>query len=198
MIPGMATGAAQGENQGTKKEMRQPKSLDRLRKAYTHLQYEFRMLKGSAFRLRTITPNNSPESHAIFESFVIHSRNLLYFLYSNNPRDTDIIAEDFIPASRWRAERPQESSVLKRAHERASKEVAHLTWNRLGIDYKTADWPITEIAKDIIAAYDMFAELVQQEHPNLSPAPGNANVISICTTATFTKREMGYPDDLGI
>ena len=79
--------------------------------------------------------------NALTESFVVRARILLDFLYpSENSRPDDVVADDFVQDGPcWLTNRPTKSDVLERVHNRAGKEIAHLTY---GSD--EADHPLPE------------------------------------------------------
>ena len=96
-------------------------------------------------------------NNAILESFTIHTRILLDFLYSNNPRSDDVIAEDYFPEPAiWHNSRPHKSELIEMVHYRVGKEVAHLTYTRQKLDEESKKWPFLEIAHDIEKAIDCF------------------------------------------
>ena len=66
-----------------------------------HLLYEIQMLFGTAQALLTFEDSNHVDFekkviyNSLLESFTVHSRVLLDFLYSSDARRDDVIAEDF-------------------------------------------------------------------------------------------------------
>ncbi len=78
---------------------------------------------------------------------------LIAFLYPENPKTDDAIAEDFIddPAV-WHSKRPPLSELLKTVHPRVRKEVAHLTYARARITSEQRQWPFVRIAVEIVKA----------------------------------------------
>ena len=71
-------------------------------------------------------------SNALLDSFLLATRNLCHFLYSHNPRPSDIVAENYFDNPQdWSNQRPvvsefQDGSLVILI----SKRVAHLTWDR--------------------------------------------------------------------
>ena len=105
-----------------------------------------------------------PLLNALLESFVIHLRALIDFLYSDRPREDDVIAEDyFLNADDWIKFRPEQSEVLKLAKRRAGKEIAHLTYARLDVTAETKPWPFVEIANEINAVFNIFLQKMNKE-----------------------------------
>ena len=66
-----------------------------LKEASDHLHYEITMLHGTMLLLATGALGQSVLLNALIESFTIHARALIHFLYPTNPHQTDVLAEDF-------------------------------------------------------------------------------------------------------
>lgn len=139
-----------------------------------HLFYEIEMLVGSAVVLTKIQSLASQILvNSLIESFVIHLRNLLDFLYSGDisekltkkpPHRDDVIAEDFFDdPSTWQKDRPKKSDTLKAAHVRAHKEVAHLTYDRLNQKQETKGWKYNELLNEINLIVQTFIRLVPKD-----------------------------------
>jgi hypothetical protein len=93
--------------------------------------------------------------NALLESFGIHSRNLIDFLWHGRPmKDTDAIASDYV--ADWKA--PAMSERLSRVKDRVSKEMVHLSYNRLNVEKK--GWQVLGIGPEITAAFGTFAVAV--------------------------------------
>jgi hypothetical protein len=106
--------------------------------------YEIKMLNDVADEI----PNSCKKviHDALVESFVIHARVLVDFLYGHpnkDPQKRDIIARGFFDFSKsWPSEPPDD---LKEVKKRADKLAAHLTCDRV-IQYRSdKGWPITQI-----------------------------------------------------
>jgi|GEM_PF-2317965 len=151
---------------------------DTLKKAFQHVRYEAWMLKQTSRMLPSFPNLQEPCDRAVLESFVIHTRNLLDFLYKGEGKNY-IAAEHFINADVWRAQRPKQTRLLRDAYKRANNDVAHLTYTRLENSKSDNPWPIPEITKEILEAYAVFEKLVQPKHPNLNPNQHQANIISV-------------------
>jgi len=131
-----------------------------------HLLYEVQMLINSSLALASlkINENNGPLlitiRNALVESFAIHARILLDFLYSKREKETDMIADDFFDElDKWRKVRPKKTPLLKIIHRRVGKEIVHLSYNRLKDETGNRKWSI-QIAKDIVAVLDKFVCVV--------------------------------------
>jgi hypothetical protein len=102
--------------------------------------------------------------NALLEAFTIHARGLLKFLYPENPKSDDVIAEDFFPiALEWKKARPKKTKILKKAHERVGKEVAHLTYARQDVTPEKKPWPFLEILRDMEVSFKKFLQIVPEE-----------------------------------
>ena len=133
---------------------RTSRSIAQLTEASWHLYYEYEMLTLAFKALQRIaalpTPPNEPlgERQAWVESFCIHARNLIQFLYASMRVDIDdILAIDFIEG--WSPSR-QQAPDMTLLH----KKVAHLTWTRTTIpDDIPAHVPMFETVKEGIQEF---------------------------------------------
>lgn len=92
------------------------------------------------------------------ESFAIHVRATLDFLYDRKQDDRGIVASDYFDDRlAWKMARVKKTPALERTHERVSKEVSHLTDLRHRPD---KDWPVTSTVRDIINTFEEFLNLV--------------------------------------
>lgn len=108
---------------------RQQRSNEELQQASNHLHYEIWMLSSLAQAIGSGIAREGWLTNALLESFVIHVRGVMDFLYNDSPQTDDVVAQDFFPsASNWFQIRPQRSDLLIAAKKRAAKEVAHLTY----------------------------------------------------------------------
>jgi len=102
-----------------------------------------------------------PIANAVLESFLIHVRALMDFLYSDAPQSDDVVAEDyFANPDDWKKARPPLSDILIHARRRTGKHVAHLTYARLGLKPETKQWPFVEIANEISTVLNVFLDNV--------------------------------------
>jgi hypothetical protein len=105
-----------------------------------------------------------PMHNALLESFAIHARVLLSFLYAEDPRENDVVAEDFftIP-DEWASVRPPITENLKKVHRRVGKELAHLTYARTKLTDEMKDWPFAATAKEMRMVIDKFYRTVSSD-----------------------------------
>lgn len=91
--------------------------------------------------------------NALLESFGIHNRSLIDFLWQEQPmRKTDAIARDWIED--WRA--PEMSGRLKSVKDRVGKEMVHLSYNRLDVPDDEKGWTVLGIGPEVIGAFLKF------------------------------------------
>ena len=136
------------------------RTRDELIKATEHLKYEYSMLLAVTEALSAGLVLNQFLKNALLESFAIHFRALVDFLYRPaNARSDDMAAEDFFDdQARWSEVRPTISPILDRGRRRAHKEIAHLTYARLAITESEKGWPFREITTEIRSLMDLFQE----------------------------------------
>jgi len=102
-----------------------------------------------------------PINNALLESFTIHVRALIGFFFSENPRNDDIVAEDFfLDPNDWINKRSLKTDLLEKAKKRADKEVAHLTYTRLEITPEQKQWEFLKIFNDLQVLIEIFLDTV--------------------------------------
>lgn len=147
-----------------------PKSKDDLIQASEQVLYEYKMMNWTAKELFKATPKEGYLHNAILESFAIHVRNLIEFLFSNELRyKDDILAMHFFEDnSEWSKIRPKQTLILKNALKQANKLVAHLTYSRIRFSYDERMWRFVNIVDEINDVFEnYFAKNVFKEklHP---------------------------------
>ena len=132
-----------------------------LQNASDHLHYEIWMLTSLANGIGSGVAGQGPIANALLESFIIHVRTLMDFLYNDNPQPDDVIAEDYFSSpDEWRKVRPELTDLLKSSKRRAGKEVAHLTYARLDVTPETKPWAFIQIANELSAIINIFLQHV--------------------------------------
>jgi hypothetical protein len=119
--------------------------------ASVHVNYEVEMLKAMTSFLCEF-PERTAEGiwrrNAYLESFVLHVRNLIDFLYPpTNAKPDDILAEHHVrDVAGWKRRCPGKTKLLQDAEARVNELAAHLT-------YATAqlpkDWEFSKIQSDL-------------------------------------------------
>lgn len=84
--------------------------------------------------------------NAYLEAFMAHLRNLVAFLTELNPAPTDVAAVDFCKPGVWQ---PMISQTLKDAKRRVSKELAHLTIDRISGFPARKSWDFDALAAEL-------------------------------------------------
>ncbi len=131
-----------------------------------HLAYEFDMFLWLADvcgnpLVRLGAPSSADGTHlgnALIESFVVHLRNVIDFLYLDRPKPTDVVAGHFFDPNVWHGLRPPISSTLEAARVRANKEIAHLTTDRITGSPPEKAWDFKGLAVEIKPSMRLFAE----------------------------------------
>jgi hypothetical protein len=106
-----------------------------------HLLHELTMLLQTADTLPKHKPG-STEYIAVLESFAIHLRNLLEFLFQPIGRDYVRALHFFDDAANWQ---PTNTAEWTNLYNRACHEVEHLTVHRVDGNPEEKKWPVTEI-----------------------------------------------------
>ncbi len=136
---------------------RSTRTDDKLVSASEHLCYEIEMLLGTKNALASRLCQNGILANALIESFTLHARVLLAFLYPETElRKDDVVAEHYVED--WNSKRPRMPKSLNHIRGRVGKEVAHLTYGRLGITDEAKQWNIEELAQELCALFRNFLE----------------------------------------
>jgi len=153
-----------GKRRSPRKEERKQRTPEVLRKASNHLHYEFWMLMEMANFLASGRTDDVRIKNSFIESFTIHARGLLKFLYGLSPKPDDVIANDFFPTSlEWKKVRPKMTKLLKKVPKRVGKEVAHLTYARQDVTPETKLWEYHQIAHDMEVRFNEFLQIVPED-----------------------------------
>lgn len=140
------------------------RSSEVLKKASNALYYEVWMFDVLTKALISGIAGQSAIKNALLESYTIHLRVLIDFFFSDNPRNDDIVADDFFThPSDWKKMRPLKTGVLERAKKRTDKEVAHLTYTRLGIAPDQKNWYFEDVYKDMQTLIELFLKNIPKD-----------------------------------
>lgn len=139
------------------------KAKDKLKNISHHLWYEFTMFSELTQELgKGYLP--SIINNALLESFALHARNLIDFLYAEDPSSDDVYAGDFFPCKEdWVKIRPQITPLLEKVKKRANKEVSHLTYLRIKVTQEEKKWHFVKIFQEMGCAFDVFVGKVDEE-----------------------------------
>lgn len=129
-----------------------------------HLLYELQMFHWVADNLPS---TKGFELSAMLESFAVHLRNLIDFLY-DKPQDAhrdDLIAADFLdPATPW--DPGQITNTLDEARQRANKEINHITYKRKSGGDPTKPWPVADLFNEVNALCKKFGATASDKKLN--------------------------------
>lgn len=142
---------------------RKQRSETDLRAASDCLYYEIQMLLGTMKFLETEYEKNIIRDNALVESFTIHARALIHFLYpSGKIAPEDILAEDYFETGHWEKIRPDEPERFKTARRRVNKEIAHLSYQRLSLTPEDKVWhPV--LGGEIINVLNFFLTVIPKQ-----------------------------------
>lgn len=134
--------------------------------SHEHVFYEVDMFMwlaqvcGGGAKIGAASPADTTRvSNVLIESFVVHLRNVVDFLFLDEPQRTDIVAADFCADGAWHSVRPAISPVLKKARIRAHKEIAHLTSDRLPGSSPEKQWKFRELAAEVQPILRLFSKI---------------------------------------
>lgn len=137
------------------------RSASELREASAHVWYEFWMAMSVAQVLSSPLFGAGVSTNALLESFTLHARALVGFFFGGKKRPDDIVASDFFKEPRqWHQLRGEKAAALKAVGARVNKEIAHLSYVRLGVTPEAKGWDVPAIATAISSLADTFRDAV--------------------------------------
>jgi len=124
-----------------------------------HVRYEIQMLLNATEAISKQQLIANGLEYMPVESFAIHLRNLITFLYPNAQRDDDVCAKDFFATiGKWEQIRPMLAKILESAKIRADKEVGHLTTSRLAGTPAAKIWDVNGLSREIMPILKLFCD----------------------------------------
>ena len=143
----------------TKTESR---TIEELKGALKQLnQYEVWMLRSLANILAIDNQGKGVIHNALVESFLIHARILIEFLYKNKTHEDTVRASQYFTSdSHWESIRPPKTKLLEDTEQNAHEHLAHLTYTRLE---EKKQWPFIKIANDIKTVLQVFYENLPED-----------------------------------
>ncbi len=138
--------------------------IDLLAYSAVHVAYEVDMFFGMAeilSRRGVIAAPSAEEAERlaklIVEGFALHLRNLIEFLFYDVRYKTDVLAIHF--SESWKDSGRKMSDTLKTALNRAHKQLAHLTVDRLTLE----GWNVEGLSAEIRGLLRSFVEGARKE-----------------------------------
>jgi hypothetical protein len=137
-----------------------------LRDISEHISYEIEMFELSASRLGSGNLDQF-QRNAFLETFILHARCLIDFLYlPNNTKSDDVVADHFFDnPENFHRSRPKLQSLIETQtlKPRAGKEIAHLTYKRLEVTPEMKIWQVSKIHKEINGVLATFFKCLSEE-----------------------------------
>jgi len=138
--------------------------------AENHIRYEHEMLLWSARILAFLGKVKVRGfiawtiKNALLNTFGIHARNLTLFLYPGNSKQpTDVAIDNYISSTDLINNLTPISKNLEKVKEKANKQVAHLTTNRIEYEKKGKEWEFLKIANEIKTIFAKIASCIPGE-----------------------------------
>jgi hypothetical protein len=123
-----------------------------------HLNYEIEMFRTTAAVLAAGGLART-DGNAYLESWVIHLRNLIEFLYQDSPRSTDVTAHDFFAnPGDWINTRTSRTATIDAAWTRANKEISHLTTQRIAGTPTNKAWDTAGLTAEVVDELRRFEQ----------------------------------------
>jgi hypothetical protein len=128
-----------------------------------HISYEIEMFELSAEKLKRGGLNQF-EINSFLEVFNLHTRNLLDFLFPPfNLQLDDVLAQHFFTDSDAFQKRLPELVDREKIRKRIAKEMAHLTYKRIGISLEDKQWDYGKIQQEVNQVLVVFFRLLSEE-----------------------------------
>jgi hypothetical protein len=145
-----------------------------------HLLYEIWMSATLTTRMRRhaarfhagLSASDDPLAHELLdltgrnadiESFALHVRNLLFFLYGKKAKQGDVVAASYFEDREdWSRNRPDRPKSLRRVNTRVPVEIVHLSVGRLKVRESDKRWPYEAMWRDLAAVIGVFLERVPE------------------------------------
>ena len=153
-----------------------PLTIDDLLKfSGEHLYYEIEMLYGVS-RLIKAGNSNGIVYNALLESFVLHTSVILDFFYKMPLNPLEAKAAHYIKdMNAWRDVLPSYNKYFIRFNKKRNREVMHLSYERLKVEYVEKVWDFTRLNEQLRKIIDLFLENADPGllHPKLFQFKGN-------------------------
>lgn len=127
-----------------------------------HVAYEIKtLLDTHGMLVRGEVKPGTPLHDAVLESFAVHLRNLVEFLFDKVKHPDNARAEHFFgdPAV-WHKLRGHKPHDLDKAQTQAHKQIAHITYDRVGAD---KDWYVGTLAEQVSEVCRTFLDNADED-----------------------------------
>jgi len=122
------------------------------------------MLETTADVLSSQATSGSMLHNSVLESFLVHLRNLIDFLYLPKCKKDDVLAEDYFQDPEvWLKLRPLQGNDLKKAKQRTNKLLSHLTYTRLKMAKSETQWDHISLRSEIMSRIAVFLDNVPKD-----------------------------------
>jgi hypothetical protein len=160
--------------------VRTARSAEELLAAATHLSYEISMLASTAALLSDPDIADTPTENAVLESFTVHARALMHFLFPKGRiDDEDVLASDYFnDPSVWDVLRGDLPKALEKVRSRVGTEIAHLSYARLTTLPAAKGWDVAAILGALTDLIDRF-----KQGADRLPNPEFATALIVFNTA---------------
>lgn len=102
--------------------------------------------------------------NALLNTFSIHARNLVQFLYPNKSKKerkpTDVSIDDYLNEDTLSEIRPPLSTLLSEVNTKTNRQVAHITTDRIVYELQGKGWNFLQIAAEIIKVFSEITPFI--------------------------------------
>lgn len=111
-------------------------------KMFEHIKYEMNMLR---FCYKNLNIEEGLLKNVFIESFLIHSRNLYKFFYSDNRYEDDVIAKDYVINIKEFLKKRSQQDEFRDFKNKWNKMLSHLSYSRLDYIDEKKQWNFTKL-----------------------------------------------------
>lgn len=125
------------------------------------LNYEIFMFNATCEKSQYFKTLDRFNKNLLIESLALHTRVLVEFFYIDDKKySDDLIAQDLLPLKiNWKKIRPEKSEILKKAENKANKQLAHMSLCRECLKRKDEHrWDFQKIKKDMDKIIEIFSK----------------------------------------
>jgi len=135
-----------------------------------HISYEVQMFELAADKIKK-SSLDTLETNVYLESFLVHARCLVDFLYQDEEtQPDDVLAIHFFDnPKQFQNDRPVIRELIKFLKSRTGKEIAHLTYKRVGLTPEMKSWNLVEIKDELNKALVVFFDRLTEEQRKRFP-----------------------------
>ena len=143
-----------------KRKCKQELNKSELKEMLEQVQYEYKMMSVIGDFIINSEFGDNWLKYALLESFLVHTRNLIDFLYTDNAKfSDDILAVDYFDSpNKWITKRGMLPKYLEEVKAKANKLLSHITLSRIKKYKNDKGWNVQEITNKLDKVFQCFVK----------------------------------------